>query len=217
MKKVELNLQKFQTNKFDLTQTTEKIKLSEVFRLNNATEICHSKLFVAHFNKIPNYLCEIDINCKKAHIWFVENYEKDIADVYYNKRYFRNNKNAEYEDIFYFLFEDLIVNFDMNQSIIRLLFRRTAISKIDSIVSELKKFKKRKKTKPQISLLVHTRAGIEITSLKIPKPTLEISDNYNDDFIPDHDIILTRLSKKKNKGKTLLHDKHRTGKHTNKQ
>ena len=212
MKKVELNLQKFQTNKFDLTQTTEKIKLSEVFRLNNATEICHSKLFVAHFNKIPNYLCEIDINCKKAHIWFVENYEKDIADVYYNKRYFRNNKNAEYEDIFYFLFEDLIVNFDMNQSIIRLLFRRTAISKIDSIVSELKKFKKRKKTKPQISLLVHTRAGIEITSLKIPKPTLEISDNYNDDFIPVHDIILKRLSKKNNKGLVLLHGKPGTGK-----
>ena len=213
MKKHQLNIQKFQSNKFDLTKTTEQIKLSEVYNYSNSSEISHTKLFVAHFNKIPNYLCEIDINCKKAHTWFVENYEKEIVDVYYNKRYFKKHKNAAYEDVFYFLFEDLIVNFDMNQSVIRFLFRQTDVSKVDKIVSELKQFKqKRKKFKPQISLLVQTRNGIEINTLKIPKPTLEIGDNYNDDFIPVHDIILKRLSKKNNKGLVLLHGKPGTGK-----
>jgi len=212
MKSKEISVHQFQTNTFDLSKTTDNINLSEVFRFNNSSEICHTKLFVAHFNTIPNYFNEIDINCKKAHKWFVEKYEAEIIDVYYNKRYFQRNKNAEYEDVFYFLFEDLIVNFDMNQSVVRVLFRKTKISIIEGIVNGIKKFKKRNKFKPQISLVVQTSEGIDITTLKIPKPQLEISDNYNEDFMPVHEIILKRLSKKNDKGLVLLHGKPGTGK-----
>lgn len=211
MKAKEFSIHKFQTNTFDLTKTSMKINLSEVCNQGNK-DINEVNLFIAHFNAIPNYYKEIQMNCKKAHTWFVGNYEQEIIDVYFNKRYFLRNKNAEYEDVFYFLFEDLIVNFDMHQSIIRFLFRKTSTLTVEKIVTEFKQFKKRNKFKPEISLLVHTRDGIDITTLKIPKPHLEISDNYNDDFMPIHEIILKRLKKKNDKGLVLLHGKPGTGK-----
>ena len=212
MKNKELDIHKFQTDSFDLNKTTNKISLQEVYKSNNASEISHTKLFVAHFNKIPNYFVEIDINCKKAHNWFTENYKKEIVDVYYNKRYFHKNKNAEYEDVFYFLFEDLIVYFDMQQLTVRLLFKQTDILKVNRIVEGIKKFKTRINFKPKISLLVNSRNGLDLEDLTITKPTLDLKENYNDDFQPIHDIILKRLNKKKDKGLVLLHGKPGTGK-----
>ena len=212
MNKRKLEVHQFQTNSFDLTKTSERINLSQIYNSTHSDEIITVKLFLAHFNKIPNYFSEIDINCDKANEWMMKNYQKDIVDVYYNKRYFKRNKIAKYEDIFYFLFEDLIVNFDMNQSIIKFLFRQTAISKVEKIVNELKRFKKRKTSSPKISLLVHSRRGLDIEKLNIPRIQLELSENYNDDFIPVHDIILKRLSKKNDKGLVLLHGKPGTGK-----
>ena len=129
------------------------------------------------------------------------------------KRYFNGSKKAEVDDIFYILYEDLIVDFDTNCSTVRFLFRKTDIAKVDFIISGIKKFKERKlKRKPQISLLVNTSLGIGTTPLQITRPKLNISDNYNDDFKAIHETIIRRLSKKNDKGLVLLHGKPGTGK-----
>ena len=202
----------FQTHSFDLEKTTHKIKLSDVFYENRPKDINEINLFIAHFNTIPNYFNEISINCTKAHNWFIKNYENEILDLYYNKRYFNRNKNAEYEDIYYFLYEDLIVNFDRNQSVVRILFKKTSISKIEEILSGVKKFKEKVRYVSQISLLVQTRHGMDINSLEITKPKLKIEDNYNDDFKGIHQTILKKLTDKNGKGLVLLHGKPGTGK-----
>lgn len=211
MKPIKIDVPKFQKNSFEFETKASKISLSEIFSDRNR-DINEINLFIAHFNTIPNYFNEIELDCEKAHLWFVENYEKDIVDVYFNKRYYQRNKSAEFEDVFYFLYEDLIVNFDMNICVVRVLFRNTDISKIYHITEGVKKFKLRKKYTPQISLLIHTRSGIDISSLDIPKTTLQLSENYNDDFLEVHQIILKRLSKKNDKGLVLLHGKPGTGK-----
>ncbi|MDP1973032.1 MAG: AAA family ATPase, partial [Sediminibacterium sp.] len=61
-------------------------------------------------------------------------------------------------------------------------------------------------------VLVMTSAGFNIRALSITKPTLNISDNYNDDFHTVHKTILKRLSKSNDKGLVLLHGKPGTGK-----
>lgn len=212
MKSKQLDIHKFQTNSFDLSKTTQKIRLTEVYNIHRPYDINTNDLFIAHFNTIPNYFKEEELNCVKAHSWFIENYKDEIIDVYFNKRYFNGNKNAEYEDVFYFLYEDTIVNFDMIQEVTRVLFRKTEITRINKIMNGLKKFKIRIKFKPKISLLVHFRDGLELRTLGITKPKFELKDNYNDDFIQVHDIILKRLAKKKDKGLVLLHGKPGTGK-----
>ena len=189
------------------------MQLSEVFSERKGSYLNEFNLFLAHFNAIPNFIHEINIDCRKANLWFNENYKSEIIDWYYDKRYFDGNKNAEYDDVFYFLFEDLIVDFDTNCSMVRFLFRKTDIAKVEHIVTEIQKFRsKKERTKPEISLLVTTTRGISTKSLHISRPKLKLEDNYNDDFKAVHQIIMKRLSMKNDKGLVLLHGKPGTGK-----
>ena len=137
----------------------------------------------------------------------------EIKDYYYNKIYFKGKNKVELDDIFYFIYDDLLVDFDTNNSRVRFLFKKTETAKIDEIISGIKKFKKRKVfNQPEISLLINTRNGIDTKSLKITRPKLNIEDNYNDDFKEIHQTIMKRLSKKNDKGLILLHGKPGTGK-----
>jgi ATPase family associated with various cellular activities (AAA) len=197
----------------DLEKLFSRMNLGEVFAEKNGNYLNEFTLFLALFNSIPNFILEINIDCKKADKWFLENYRAEIKDLYYDKRYFNSNKNAEYDDLFYILFDDLIVAFDTNQSEVRFLFRKSDISKVETLISEIKKFRERKgKRKPEISLLVNTQHGIGTKSLQISKPKLSIDDNYNDDFREIHQTIFKRLSRKNDKGLVLLHGKPGTGK-----
>lgn len=190
-----------------------KTNLSEVFSERRGSYLNELTLFLAHFNYIPNFIHEPEIDCRKANEWFLASFKKEIIDFHFSKRYFRENKKVECDDIFYILYEDLIVDFDTNQSVVRFLFRKTNIEKVEQIINGIKKFKERKtRSKPEISLLVNSIHGIDTKSLSIVKPRLNIEDNYNEDFKEVHNTIFKRLSKKNDKGLVLLHGKPGTGK-----
>lgn len=198
---------------FNLSTTTNKMSLSEIFPERSFSIINEFKLFVAHFNAIPNFINEIDINCKNARVWFFEHYQSELKDVYYDKRYFNGSKKREIGDILYFLYEDLLVDFDVTQSSVRFLFRKTDVNKVEAIANAIRKFKNRKQRIPKISLLVNNNEGVlHKKSMEITKPKLSIEDNYNDDFKQIHQTIFKRLSRKNDKGLVLLHGKPGTGK-----
>jgi len=179
---------------FELAETSAKMTISDVFAERKGTYINEFTLFIAHFNSIPNFIHEVDIDCEKANIWFSENYKSEIKDLYYDKRYFNRSNKAEIDDVFYFLYEDLIVNIDTQSSEVRFLYRKTELPKVEEIVNSIYKFKKRKQRQaPKISLLVNYSRGIGTKSLKITKPKLRIEDNYNEDFKEIHQTILKRL------------------------
>ena len=187
--------------------------LDAVFTRRDGEYLNELTLFVAHFNSIPNYINESRIDCKRASKWFAEHYKSVITDLYYTKRYYNNSKSTKYDDIFNFLYDDLIVNFDTNNSKVRFLFRKTDLSIVEQVIAGIKKFRERRTKKiPEITLLVNNAIGIDTRSLKISKPKLSITDNYNDDFHAIHQTILKRLSNKNDKGLVLLHGKPGTGK-----
>ncbi len=198
---------------FKLADTSLKMTISEVFAERNNSYLNEFTLFIAHFNSIPNLIQEVEIDCRKANNWFAENFKAEIKDLYYNKRYLNKNKKVELDDVFYFLYDDLIVDFDTNNSEVRFLYRNTKLAKVEEIINEIHRFKKRKrKEKPEISLLVNGLNGIRTKSLNITKPKLSIDDNYNSDFKEIHSIISKRLSRKNDKGLVLLHGKLEIGK-----
>lgn len=202
------------TQAFDLDNTTIKMNLHNVFAGRNPQGYLNEfTLFVAHFNAIPNFIHEVEIDCRKANGWFSSRYKGEIKETYYNKVYFNDTKKVELDDVFYFIDEDLLVDFDTNDSKVRFLFKKTDIAKVEEVIAGIRKFKKRKTlAQPEISLLVNTRTGIDTKSLKITRPRLNIDDNYNDDFKEIHQTIVKRLSRKNDKGLVLLHGKPGTGK-----
>ena len=213
MESKEMDINFLEKKWFALARISKRIELGNVFRERSCEYLNELHLFMAHFNSIPNVISEKNIDCKKAGNWLKETFKNEIKDWYFNKRYFGENKKCEFDDVFYFLNPDLLVNFDTNSSQVRFLFKKTSISKVEEIISCLKKFRKRKqRRKPGISLLISSRGSIDTKEMEISKPKLKIEDNYNDDFKEIHETILKSLSKKNDKGLVLLHGKPGTGK-----
>ena len=206
-----INSKETQPQELDVNSTSTKIGLGELFALRGHY-LNELTLFVAHFNAIPNIICEANIDCKKANLWFEKNYQTEIREKHFMKRYFKNSKKAEFDDIFYIILDDLVVNFDTNNSVVRFLFSKTEIGKVESVIKELKRFGIRNINKSFISLLIKAPSGLQTKSLEITKPKLKIEDNYNADFFNTHHTILKRLSKSNDKGLVLLHGKPGTGK-----
>jgi hypothetical protein len=213
MKDVTVNFQELSTRPSQLEKSNNKISLGQVFADTDSVYLNTFTLFIAHFNTIPNLIGEGNIDCVKAYKWFSEAYKSDIKDWHYGMRYFDKTKNGQFDDIYQILDGDLIVNFDICFSIVRFLFRKSDILKVETMICGIQKFRKRKeKKRPEISLLVNTVNGIETKILQISRPELNIEDNYNDDFKDIHRNIIRRLSKKNDKGLVLLHGKPGTGK-----
>jgi len=187
--------------------------LSKVLPDSNRSYLNEMYLFAAFYNKIPNFIHETEIDCRKASQWFSNDYKPEITNHFYNKIHFKQLNRVEFDDLFYFLYDDLIVYFDTTNSIVRFLFRKTDIAKIENLISELKKFKeKRIPGKPSMAILVNSERGLSTKNLHLSKPSLALDLHYNDDFIPVHKTIVKRLSHSPNKGLVLLHGKPGTGK-----
>jgi hypothetical protein len=170
-------------------------------------------LFMVYFHAIPNIVKEEMIDCKKANKWFTDTFRTEIKNYHYIKRYAGRKKSAVLNDMYYTLYDDLLVYFDTDNSDVTFLFRMTDEGKVEKLISEIKKFSKRRtRTKPQIELLVRSGSGLGTRSFNLTKPKLSIADNYNEDLTPVHRTILKRLSQKNDKGLVLLHGKPGTGK-----
>ncbi len=189
-----------------------KIDLNQAF-VRRDGYLNEYSLFVAYFNAIPNCIDEHYIDCRKASTRFFNNHRSEIKHYHYSKRFFGGKKFAQLDDIFFVLYEDLLVIFDTNNSYVRFLFCNTEIHKVEKIIDEIKQSKKRRKGEtPEIKILINSDSGIDTMAMKINRAKLSITDNYNDDFKEVHQTILKRLLKKNDKGLVLLHGKPGTGK-----
>ena len=191
---------------------TTKFTLQKSASLLDIYDYCNSlvskKLFITYFNTLPNQLRIKKVDCKKANKWFFKNYEGQVKEYLYSEA-----SNGGSGDTFlvhyYFLYEDLIVELYDDQ--IRLLFRQTKVEVVEKLKSDFQKFKQKTQSN-NIHLLVKGVDDLKTKRMEIKKPKLKIEDNYNDDFLPIHKTILSRLQKKNDKGLVLLHGKPGTGK-----
>ena len=204
------------------------------FKFSNVMDVSHvfdshpldeSKLYFTRFNRIPNRVRLIDIDCLKANEWLLRHYQDEFKDCCFTKinakpqrsrRYLGKGEEVYFWDVYHFMFDDLLVYIDHNESEVKILYRKTDTALVDKVVDEIRKFKKRKtytRRKPEIELLLtDSSGGLSATSMSISKPKFSIEENYNDDFLPVHQTILSRLRTKNDKGLVLLHGKPGTGK-----
>jgi hypothetical protein len=90
---------------------SDKIPLTEVIHHEDEAYLSPIRLFIACFNKLPHSILELSIDGEKAVKWFQSYYAEEIRDYYYSEK---NSRKSEcYHDLIYFLYDDLIVHFDI--------------------------------------------------------------------------------------------------------
>jgi len=203
------------------------------YKFSNRIDVAHvfdgnsldaNNLYFTRFYRIPNRIRLVKIDCMKANEWLVQNYRDELTDCCFSKLNVKPQNSIRYPgkgddihiwDIFYFMYDDMLMYLDNHESEVKIFYRKTDIALVDKIVNEIKKFRTRKtytRKKPEIELLYSDSSGFSTTSMVISKPKFSIEENYNDDFLPVHQTILERLRKKNDKGLVLLHGKPGTGK-----
>jgi hypothetical protein len=201
---------KFQPRKIEAVNS---IECAALFGDDDAINV--HQYFMTYFGVIPNWIREYDIDCKKACKWFLETFRSEITDFHYVKRQSKSGKEPEYDDLYYIMYEDLIVYFNTHRDAVSFVFRQTDETVVNNLAKELLQFTKKKQRSsrvPEIQLIANSISGLEMVTMTIKKPKLSIEDNYNDDLMPIHQTILKRLSKNNDKGLVLLHGKPGTGK-----
>ena len=204
-------LEKMSAERCPDLEVTTVMNVESIFSDRNEC-LMSKNLYITRFRRVPNWIYLANIDIDKAGKWFIQAYQDKISDCCYMKSN-QSRKDVSLDAVYYFLFDDLLVYLSHTQSYARFLYRKTDCNLVNRIVNEVKKFKKWKThKKPKIELLVTNSSGLTTKTMNISKPKLSIEDNYNDDFLPVHQTILSRLRKKNDKGLVLLHGKPGTGK-----
>ncbi len=205
-----IDLEQFQKNSMMSFFELAQMRHMSIERFNPYDNL--NAIFISRFKAIPNTTNTGRIDCIEAFKCVYENYEKEINDCFYQKSY-SNTKEVLYNDIVIYLKKDLIIYFQVEASAVRMFYRKTPVSEIEKILFLIQGFKKKVEfKKPRLNLLVNNQNGFRTISLEINQPKLEIVDNYNDDFLATHQLILSRLNQPYDKGLVLLHGKPGTGK-----
>lgn len=170
--------------------------------------------YLTYFGYIPNLISQSNFDCENAIPWFSKRYKEFITDTYFSKLCFKDSDEPQIDDFYFLLYEDLLVNFDTHNQMVRFIYRKTDFNIVEQIRLSLKPFvlQDRNNGIPYLHLLVKTSRGIDVKSLTINSPRLNLQDNYNDDFKSIHEVISKRLSQKNDKGIVLLHGRPGTGK-----
>ena len=121
-------------NHFEIRNTLD---VSHIF--SDSDSLDEKKVFVSRFQTIPNWIPLFDIDCKKAGEWLMEKHGNTIADCCYVKRY-QKRKGIYFDDVYYFLFDDLLVYLNTNQSEAKFLYRKTDSTLVDKVVTERQRF-----------------------------------------------------------------------------
>ena len=131
----DISVSELQAKIIEQEKPSTKFNLNEIFSERNFSYLNPFPLFISYFNAVPHSIEEESIDCKKANKWFSETYKTEIKEFHFTRRYFDRNKKAELDDIFYIIYEGLLVNFDTNCSHVRFLFRKTDIGDVESVIA----------------------------------------------------------------------------------
>ncbi|WP_020527403.1 AAA family ATPase [Flexithrix dorotheae] len=180
----------------------------------NEAYIHDYKFFYKYFGRLPN-VCEIrGLKLQKAIKFFEVEFESEIKDVFFKKAYNYKKKKPDFEEVFYILKNDVVVAFN-DHHICRVMSSSSDNETFDEIAQKLKKCRLKSGKKPhQMNLITMHHGNLDLSVININKTKLDIPQNYNEDFLPVHDLIVDRLNQKDDKGIVLLHGLPGTGKTT---
>jgi energy-coupling factor transporter ATP-binding protein EcfA2 len=183
---------------FDVTSLVSKWG---VFRLE--------VLYMGYFGSVASEQSFGDLDIKKFHLEFPEHFGKHILGYHFRKN---ADKKTWQNEFTYILENEIILNKD--EADVTVYFKREDCKLLKEIFSFIKTCKKQKENKASINLIIAEQNGLDNKKISFPKPKLDLSKIYNDDFKSFHDRMLKVLREKEKSGLHLLYGPPGTGKST---
>ena len=169
-------------------------------------------LFLSTFHCLPNRQLIQNIDGRRAHKEFEQRFAGDIVD----RHSYKFSENPKRAASFYrqlYIMERAIVEFGLNYC--EILHSADQEFHVPLWTESFSKFRERRKQKPQeLSLVVQSGNYMELRDLEIKRTVLNLDLYYDDDLAVKHELILSRLRKRNDKGLVLLHGLPGTGKTT---
>ena len=171
-----------------------------------------TRMYLAYFNKIPNFISMDYIDHSSFKKWFEKEYESKIIKQHYRKDYDFKKKKFEYLDHYYFLENEILVNLEYDN--LYILFPEEQSEFVHTFFEHCKKFIRTPKKTTDISLIYSQNGELDTKELHIKKPIINFDFHYNENFYPIHIEIVKQLNKKDSYGLYLFHGEPGTGKST---
>ncbi|SFB95178.1 ATPase family associated with various cellular activities (AAA) [Flexibacter flexilis DSM 6793] len=176
--------------------------------------LCY-RFYFALYGNIPCTIHIYDLDTNKAEKAWIEQHFADVKAKYFRKDYVRKDNKFEYDDVFFVLKNDIIIDFDYSNRGIILMFPSAQEAAAQAMADEFKTFmRKEKKAARQIYLIVQGDYGLNLRALDNKIPKMLVTENYNDDLTALHPLVLEKLRKKSENGLFLFYGAPGTGKST---
>ena len=170
------------------------------------------RIFFAYYSTIPNLKSIDDIECRKLIIAMESDKKDEILNKHYRQRLNRYRNEMSYADLIYLMKDGTIINLEIDSLMIAFSPENETIAQ--QWIDYAKKFTKKAIQTNSLCLVVQSTNGLDYTPIKIKKPKLDLTLNYNDDIIEMHKSIVTKLRKKDASGLFLFYGIPGTGKST---
>ena len=93
--------QSIATRRHEFKDPESKLNLADLFREGHVRYLNEHSLYLYYFKTIPNTIEQDTIDCEKANLWFLDNFDGYIKDWFYTKRCLGDGSDPIFDTIFY--------------------------------------------------------------------------------------------------------------------
>jgi hypothetical protein len=181
---------------------------------NAGSYINGMRLYFAYFKETPSIIRLEGMSSKKIKSYLEIEHKDDITDYHQKRGKAATERKLSDINIIFCMKDNVFI--DLEKDIACIIYHAPLETKANEWHQKIRKFtlKNIAKKTTEISLIRQSRYGISTTDIKLKKPKLNLSKNYNDDLQSMHQLITKKLQQKNKSGLILFHGSPGTGKST---
>lgn len=170
-------------------------------------------LYLHQFGQLPSITVLRNVDYEKAYGLLRREFSAQVVQEYHYAGINRNRKKEEREESIVLLQENIVL--EMGDGYCEFYYTNPNGPLLRALISRLGTARGIRRSTPQeVHLITRGDYGLELTKLDVKRTKLNLSQYYDEDFLPVHETILKRLNQKGDKGIVLLHGLPGTGKTT---
>ena len=173
-------------------------------------------LYLGLFQVIPHKICLNYLDVEKALNAYQKEYHNKIFDSIYSCHTIKDDGNVKSEvyKMNLFLNPDVLIHFNKSEDDVTIYFKNANKQEIEEYIQFLRNYETKFEEGNYLNIIVNSHDGLDTKRVSIENQEMNYELNYNDDLKEVHDLLVSKLNAKNEKGVVLLHGEPGTGKTT---